>query len=305
MQQQARLCITTPSLERAWLPSAHFPARKCRPMPGQPASVANSPDRGLCTSAASASASACAVTILCSRWWWSTVRPPAVALVSSFDFPIRCSASDAFGSSRWSPDYPPHRRSNGPVSVLQRRCVPITSHPIHLTRSPRSTRPSSRPSTTRTNSQGLDALTDAPGSARPQFPSSQFPSSQLTDGQLTDGQLTDGQLTSTRLFSGPQFSGSGTLLTDHCAMAQYTLIDYGPTASYVPFIGCIDSQPECCPFTPDTSPPPSTPTATIQGIPAVPSTRVYPQPKNVKDAIVNSCPMDYSSISGACCPRYA
>ncbi|KAK4151347.1 hypothetical protein C8A00DRAFT_17240, partial [Chaetomidium leptoderma] len=93
--------------------------------------------------------------------------------------------------------------------------------------------------------------------------------------------------------SGPQFSGSGTLLTDHCATAQYTLIDYGPTASYVPFIGCIDSQPECCPFTPVT---------TAQGIP-VTSRGVYPRPDDPKDAIVNICPTDYYSISGSCCPR--
>lgn len=96
-------------------------------------------------------------------------------------------------------------------------------------------------------------------------------------------------------FTQPQFTGSGTLLGDHCATAQYTLIDYGPTASYVPFIGCIDSQPECCPFTPVS-------TGTVDGIP-VTSRRVYPRPKNARDAIVNSCPADYFSVSGSCCPK--
>jgi hypothetical protein len=169
--------------------------------------------------------------------------------------------------------------------------VAITGRQVHLTPST-SSRPPSRPSS-RGSSQSFEAFTDVPDSVRPQFSGSQFPGSQGSD------------FTSTRLFSGPQFSGSGTLLTDHCATAQYTLIDYGSTASYVPFIGCIDSQPECCPFTPDTAPPPTTPTATVKGIPIVPSTRVYPQPKNVKDAIANTCPNDYSSVAGSCCPRYA
>lgn len=84
-------------------------------------------------------------------------------------------------------------------------------------------------------------------------------------------------------------------MTDHCAAAQYTLIDYGPTASYVQFIGCMNGQPECCPFTPAT---------TTQGV-LVTSQGVYPRPKDAKDAIVNSCPTDYYSVSGSCCPKYA
>ena len=85
----------------------------------------------------------------------------------------------------------------------------------------------------------------------------------------------------------PQFSGSGTLLSAHCATAQYTLIDNGPTALYVPFMGCMNSQPECCPFTPASS-----------------SQGVYPRPHDAKDAVVRRCPPDYYSVSGSCCPRY-
>lgn len=83
-------------------------------------------------------------------------------------------------------------------------------------------------------------------------------------------------------------------MKDECATAQYTFIDYGPTVSYAPFIGCMSDRPECCPFTPAT---------TTQGVSAT-STGAYPQPKNAKDAIVNKCPVDYYSIRGSCCPRY-
>ncbi len=163
-----------------------------------------------------------------------------------------------------------------------------------------SSRASSR-STSRTTTLDFNAITGLPDSGRPQFSGTQ---TQFPGSQLSGSQLSGSQFTSTRLFSGPQFSGTGTLLTDHCATAQYTLIDYGPTASYVPFIGCIDGQPECCPFTPVPPSAHTTPTVSFQGIPAAASPPVYPQPKNAKDAIVNICPKDYSSVSGSCCPTY-
>ncbi|KAL2140985.1 hypothetical protein VTI28DRAFT_2990 [Corynascus sepedonium] len=81
-------------------------------------------------------------------------------------------------------------------------------------------------------------------------------------------------------------SATGTLLTDHCAAARYTLIDHEPTASYVLFMGCMGSQPECCPFTPATT-----------------STGVYPRPEDAKDAVVKKCPSDYYAIFGSCCPN--
>ena len=163
-----------------------------------------------------------------------------------------------------------------------------------------SSRDSSR-TTSRTTTLDFDAITGLPESGGPQFSGTQ---TQFPGSQLSGSQLSGSQFTSTRLFSGPQFSGTGTLLTDHCATAQYTLIDYGPTASYVPFIGCIDGQPECCPFTPVPPSAHTTPTVSVQGIPAAASPPVYPQPKNAKDAIVNTCPKDYSSVSGICCPTY-
>ncbi|KAK4238161.1 hypothetical protein C8A03DRAFT_33815, partial [Achaetomium macrosporum] len=79
---------------------------------------------------------------------------------------------------------------------------------------------------------------------------------------------------------------SRTVPRDHCATAQYTLIDYGPTAFLVPFIGCMNSQPGCCQFNAAPSP---------QG--------VYPQPEDERDATLRSCPVDYYSISRGCCPN--
>ncbi|KAK4126049.1 hypothetical protein N657DRAFT_568074, partial [Parathielavia appendiculata] len=85
----------------------------------------------------------------------------------------------------------------------------------------------------------------------------------------------------------------GTLWTDPCGTPQYTFIDYGSTASYVPFIGCVDSRLECCPFTPVTT------TVGAAGT----STRICPQSRDAKDAVVKSCPADYYSVAGGCCPK--
>lgn len=86
------------------------------------------------------------------------------------------------------------------------------------------------------------------------------------------------------------------LLTGDCALAQYTLIDDGPTWYYVPFVGCISGRPGCCPFTPA----PQGQIAATAGS----SRAVYPQPRDAKDATLRTCPADYYFISGSCCPRY-
>ncbi|KAM7204423.1 hypothetical protein V8F20_003539 [Naviculisporaceae sp. PSN 640] len=84
----------------------------------------------------------------------------------------------------------------------------------------------------------------------------------------------------------PQYSGSGNLLTTTCTQAEYTLLDSGSTSYYVPFVGCINQRPDCCPFSPE-------PTAS----------GVLPQPLNKQDALLQHCPSDYHSVSGGgCCP---
>ncbi len=136
--------------------------------------------------------------------------------------------------------------------------------------------PSPNASSTRVTSQTTDITTDSPDIARAQFSSS---------------------------FSTAEFTGSGTLLTSHCATAQYTLIDYGATATYAAFIGCIDSQPDCCPFTPVSDQNDAVSITPAPGIPVSPP-RVYPRPKDAAEAIVNSCHKDFYSTFGSCCPRY-
>ncbi|KAL2135874.1 hypothetical protein VTI74DRAFT_6473 [Chaetomium olivicolor] len=91
----------------------------------------------------------------------------------------------------------------------------------------------------------------------------------------------------------PTYSGTGIILSGHCATPQYTLIDYGPTASYVPFIGCMGSRPECCPFIPSHTP-------DVAG--GISTPRAYPQATRQSEARMSSCPADYSSISTFCCP---
>lgn len=84
-----------------------------------------------------------------------------------------------------------------------------------------------------------------------------------------------------------RYPGAGNLLTSACRQAEYTLVDAGASLYYVPFVGCINQKPDCCPFAPG-------PTAGS----------IYPHPLNQKHDLLDRCPSDYYSVSaGGCCPR--
>ncbi|KAK4165146.1 hypothetical protein QBC43DRAFT_208945, partial [Cladorrhinum sp. PSN259] len=98
------------------------------------------------------------------------------------------------------------------------------------------------------------------------------------------------------------------LLTGSCALAEFTLLDGGPTMYFVPFVGCNMDKPGCCPFTPRTIGQIEPARATITPIPSITGTPselyAYPQPADAEDATLDSCAPDYYSVSGSCCPKY-
>lgn len=106
----------------------------------------------------------------------------------------------------------------------------------------------------------------------------------------------------------PLNQGLGALLTGNCASAEFTLVDGGPTMYFVPFVGCNNNKPRCCPFTPRTIALIEPARAGVTSVPSITEARdapyAYPQPTNVKDTTLDNCASDYYSISGSCCPKY-
>ncbi|KAK4230015.1 hypothetical protein QBC38DRAFT_441284 [Podospora fimiseda] len=98
-----------------------------------------------------------------------------------------------------------------------------------------------------------------------------------------------------------------TLLTGNCSSAKFTLLDGGPTLYYVPFVGCNNDKPGCCPFTPRTIDPIEPAKAVITFSPSITGAPdqlyAYPRPTNTNDATLDSCASDYYSVSGSCCPN--
>ena len=93
--------------------------------------------------------------------------------------------------------------------------------------------------------------------------------------------------THTRL---PPYHG-GPLLSGYCITPEFTLVS-GPQSTilfYVPFIGCIDDKPDCCPFSVTTS----TTTVTELG---------FPTPPSPAQSTLTVCPDDYHIVNSVCCP---
>ncbi|KAL1842811.1 hypothetical protein VTJ49DRAFT_4140 [Mycothermus thermophilus] len=92
------------------------------------------------------------------------------------------------------------------------------------------------------------------------------------------------------------YTGSGRLLKGDCASTDFTLVDGGATMLYAGFQGCIRDKPDCCPW--DVAQAPlAAPTADGKAL-----GWNFPEPADGAAAILTSCPDDYYSISGGCCP---
>ena len=109
----------------------------------------------------------------------------------------------------------------------------------------------------------------------------------------------------------PAYSGSGgqALLNGYCETPAYTILD-GPTALWVPVVGCISSKSNCCP----------TPTAGSGAAPTnggndekAPGTGPggggggaavdFPKSSFPAQGTITGCPKDYHTVGGtACCP---
>ncbi|KAI9861033.1 MAG: hypothetical protein M1813_005462 [Trichoglossum hirsutum] len=95
--------------------------------------------------------------------------------------------------------------------------------------------------------------------------------------------------------SGSHYS-TGNLLVGTCATAEYTEIldDHDFVLFYVAVVGCISDKPDCCPAATVTQPPHSPPVSSDQYRFVGGSTSPIYLP---------SCPDDYETVSGVCCPR--
>lgn len=86
------------------------------------------------------------------------------------------------------------------------------------------------------------------------------------------------------------YKPGASLLTETCAIPEYTLLDLKSSAVYAPFVGCVNTKHECCPSQPQTSV-------------AIGFNDVYPKAPNPEQAALERCPTDYYSISASCCPN--
>ncbi|KAK3390974.1 hypothetical protein B0H63DRAFT_128856 [Podospora didyma] len=108
-------------------------------------------------------------------------------------------------------------------------------------------------------------------------------------------------------FSIAQHVASRSLLAQHCATAEFTLIDGGATQFYVPFVGCMNNKLDCCSFTPRTAIPVEEIMTDVSSARITPralssGTDVYPRPIDPGEVELERCAIDYYSISGSCCP---
>lgn len=111
----------------------------------------------------------------------------------------------------------------------------------------------------------------------------------------------------------PQYiTSTAKLLQGYCSEPAYTIID-GPTAIWMPVVGCISSKADCCP-TPTTDGGAAAPTRAGQssgsgsgsggnGPGGVQSGAQFPRSGLPSQGVLTGCPDDYHTVGGtACCP---
>ncbi|KAF2728796.1 hypothetical protein EJ04DRAFT_590723 [Polyplosphaeria fusca] len=104
----------------------------------------------------------------------------------------------------------------------------------------------------------------------------------------------------------PSYTSSAKLLNGYCETPAYTILD-GPTAVWVPVIGCISSKSDCC-ITTTTSG--SGPASTdkngkpVQDPAGNGGAGGFPISKFPDQGTITGCPKDYHTVGGtACCPK--
>ncbi|CAP68187.1 uncharacterized protein PODANS_7_4890 [Podospora anserina S mat+] len=92
------------------------------------------------------------------------------------------------------------------------------------------------------------------------------------------------------------------LLEGDCTATSFSMIQGDDKVFYVPFIGCDNSRPECCPFSVRTVAVADGSKQQANRMAAVPGQ--FPQPQSGDTAKLVKCPMDYYSVPrGLCCPN--
>ncbi|KAK4185325.1 hypothetical protein QBC35DRAFT_389799, partial [Podospora australis] len=102
------------------------------------------------------------------------------------------------------------------------------------------------------------------------------------------------------------YTQGATPLSGECSSNSFSMIQGATMVYYVPFVGCNNDRPECCPFNVTTSPQSAVagPVAQEEGgdqVAAVPGQ--FPMPKEGGFVTLSRCPQDFYSVSGMCCPN--
>ncbi|KAH7067443.1 hypothetical protein BKA63DRAFT_118059 [Paraphoma chrysanthemicola] len=172
------------------------------------------------------------------------------------------------------------------------------------------------PTTTTTTSRQIPAATRSPTNNNAQATSEEPTPSSIPSPSLAPVTVVPvGQLPppTTTYSSIPQYTtSSAKILQGHCADPNYTILD-GPTAYWVPVVGCISSKAECCP-TPMTSGEAPAPTNTKQDDQnnkkpnggAGGGRAAFPISSMPSQGQIKGCPQDYHTVTAAngtaCCP---
>jgi hypothetical protein len=108
----------------------------------------------------------------------------------------------------------------------------------------------------------------------------------------------------------PQYiTSTAKLLQGYCNEPAYTIID-GPTAIWMPVVGCISSKADCCP-TPTEDGGAAAPSRTSggggggggSGSGGVQGGAKFPRSGLPSQGVLTGCPQDYHTVGGtACCP---
>ncbi|KAF2260353.1 hypothetical protein CC78DRAFT_589860 [Lojkania enalia] len=100
----------------------------------------------------------------------------------------------------------------------------------------------------------------------------------------------------------PQYPGSGTILNGYCETPAYTILD-GPTALWVPVVGCISSKSDCCPTSTAGSGAAPTGNQNPEGKNPAGNGEAFPISSFPAQGTLTGCPADYHTVDKtACCP---
>ncbi|KAH8725795.1 hypothetical protein GQ44DRAFT_203275 [Phaeosphaeriaceae sp. PMI808] len=161
---------------------------------------------------------------------------------------------------------------------------------------------------TTTTTRNAPAATKPGATSEPQTPTA-IPLPSLAP--VTVAPFAQNPPTTTTYSSIPKYEGStAKILQGYCTEPNFTILD-GPTALWLPVIGCISSKAECCPtpMTEGAVPEPTQAKAESIQKPnggAAGGRAAFPISSLPSQGAVHGCPLDYHTVTAtsgfACCP---